>query len=712
MAEAARSLQAETAEAGRSGSIEDVALIEEYVDSGLAALLDGHEPRYRFDRLPIDSIPDRFTIHLSQPLPGFDSGNAKAYAATCHYLKDRPIYALVLDNKLPYRTDQIEAMKALQHPGVLTLHEAAHIRLSNPSEVRMVLFFDRPRGRTLAELIASGQSFNEPFIIRTIITPLCEALMAMRDIYVHHGRIHPSNIYLDERLQIGECLSEPCGVRQELLYEPIQRALSDPMGKGPATSQSDAYAIGILAYELLYGLQRFREVDSASWLRYVLEMGVYHVLLSNKEPSEAFTDFFRGTLPENLDERWGIEQVNLWCTGKRFNLIHPSLPNESTRPFLINDTNYFNRRALAHAIHKNWNRAAKDVRHSKLDRWLETSAHHADIADRVERIIRTTGGENSNNVKMNNECLSRVILSLDPMGPIRMDRVAFNVDGAGTATAYFYRQSMQQELNLLSEIIDLDLINYAAEFQEEKRGSATSSAGWKLQNLRAISKMKGIGFGIERVLYALNPGFACQSELLAAHHVTTLDDALYALDALAIKHAHNTSLLDRHLCAFLASRIDLNKEITFSQLAKFPVLRDNPELKAMRILAAAQEKAGRHRLLGLATWAAMRVEKLADNIHNRRARKQLRQSLKSAANTGYISHVLAALIESDVTKDDYTGFAKASMLYARNVQRIETMENPKTVDSMSKDLGARIAVFVAYLVLSITVYILIDQYYI
>lgn len=715
MAEAARSMEQQNESAGRGGSIEDIALIEEQVDSGLAALLENYEPRYRFDRLPVDSIPERFTLHLGQPLPELDSAGAKAYSATCHYLKDRAIYALVLNSRIPYRMAEIEAMKSVQNSHLLTLHEAAPIRLSQPSEVRMVLFLDRPKGQTLAELLASGRTFTEQYIVRSILAPLCEGLLALKEQNIHHGRINLDSLYLDEKLVIAECLSEPCGVRQHVLYEPIERALADPSGKGTATSKSDAYSVGMLAYDLLYGLQKFREVDAVTFTRYILEVGCYHLLIakSNKEPSEAMTDFFRGLLCENMHERWGLEHINNWLGGKRYNLIHPSLPNESTRPFTFAETDYFNCRALANAIHRNWARASKDIRQHKLDRWLETSAHRADTADRVERIIRSTGGESTNNPKLNNELASRIILSLDPTGPIRLDRVSVTVEGVGTAISHYLRHGMQQEIGQLNEIIDIDLINYAADVgNHDEKSPGSTNITWKLQSLRPQVKLTSLGFGMERAMYSLNSGLPCQSDLLLPYHVISIEDALNVLDSLSVRMARETSLMDRHLSAFLASKCEMAKEVKFPQLSRFPALRDNPELKTLRILSMAQEKIGRPKLPGLTAWAAMRVERLSDNIHNRRSRKQLKQSLKSAANTGYISYVLATLVESDITKDDYTGFATASMLYARNNQKIDALANPKTVQEMSKDLGARIAVFIAYLVLSITSYILLDQYYI
>ncbi len=695
-----------------SSGMDELAMLEEHVDSGLSKLLDTHEPSYRFETLPTDGIPDRFVLHYNRPLPALDSGGARAYEASCQFAKDRPVYALVLDAKTPHNTPMINALAGVAHPNLLTPIEAATIKISMLNEVRLVMFVDRPKGATLADIIASGQTFGEKHIIHNILTPICDALTTLREQGISHGRIHPRHIYIDERVVLGECVSEPQGMSQELIYEPIERALANPVARGAATPKSDVYSLAILTYELMFGAGRLREADGALYIKSILEMGAYHLLTASKDLSDDFADFFRGALCEDQNERWGLEHVRNWIGGKRYNLIHPSLPTESSRPFTFADADYFNCRAIANTIARNWSRAGKDIRQAKLDRWLAVSAHKNETADRVERIIRSTGGDKSTNPKLNNEMNARIIIALDPNGPIRHEKIAMNIDGIGTLAAQLLHHNHTQELAQLVEAIEFDLPNYLSDHSTIEKTNAVSDMLWKFQTIRMHIKQKDLGFGFERLLYGINPHLPCQSNLLLAHHVTEIEHALRVLDSLALINARDTSLLDRHLCGFLAAGINLSKEIKFAHLAKMPKLRDHPELKALKIISLAQVKAGNPKLVGLATWAAMRVEKLSEHIHNRKTRKTLKERLKDAASSGIISHTLNALTESDMTREDHVGFGKAVAIYDRNRNRIESLSNPKTVDKMSKDMGGRISVFLAYFALCITVYILIDEYYI
>lgn len=710
-AAAAQSLEDETASAARTGSLEDLALIEEHVDSGLTSLLESYTPGYRYEDVPLNGIPDRFMIDMNQPLPQFDSHSAKAYMATCLFQSSRQVYALVCDPRSPYQMRTIEKMRGMQHASLLTLHDAQPVRLSQLDAVRLVLFLDKPMGARLSDLLANGKTFHENYVIEQFLTPIVEGLAVMAEQDIFHGRINPDHIFVDEKVVLGECLSELPGLSQPALYEPVERALADPCGKGSATSKSDGYSLAILAYEMLYGLERYRSVDPITYIKNIHEYGSYHLLTTNRDITDTFNDFFRGLLNEDKHERWGLEHIRQWLGGKRYNIIQPSLPKEASRALTFNGQEYVSLRALAQAIFRNWARAGKELRGARVDRWLEMSAHRRETAEKVERILRSTGGESATAQKLNNEFAARMIVALDPTGPLRMEKIALNVDGLGPCIAHFLLNGMHQELGLLVEVINCDLPNFWADMSEAEKTPETSNTLWKLQHIRLQISMKAIGFGMERAMYTLNPNLPCLSEMLLRYHVTTAEEALAVLDALAVSKGRDTSLLDRHLSAFLASRLEMNKEVKFHQLAKMPALRDNPELQSLHILMLAQERLDKRKLVGLATWCAMRLEKLAENIHNRRTRRQLIEALRNAAATGYLSRVLAVLVESDLAKEDQNGFTRASALYARNFKRLGVLENPKTVAHMSRDLGGRISVFISYLILGITVYVLLEQYY-
>lgn len=692
------------------GPIDDVTLIEERVDTGLDALMESYEPKSRLDTLPLDMVGEYYRIDVHSPLPHLDTTSAKAYAAHHIHHPDIAVYALICDSKSPARGDALEALKGMKHAQGVMLLEHATSRISYLNENRQALICTRPKGQRLSERLREGVRFNEHQVIDLVLRPIVDILLLMNERQISHGRINPDNIFIDERITLGECLSEVPGVSQPYLYEPIERSLCDTFSKGSPSDRTDAYALAMLAYELLYGLEPLRKATQDEYNRLMIEKGTFHVLSLNREFNEQFTDFFRGTLVENKQERWGLEQVRNWLGGKRYNLIHPSLPSEASRPITINERPYYSRRSLAFGISRHWMQMAKDLRTAKLDRWLETSIHASDCADKVSKVIRNCGGESTRNERHNNEMNAKLIIAMDPNGPIRMKDIAFNVDGTGASLCHYLLHNRQAELNQLIDAIEFDLPGFWSDMSSLPKLPSTTNTLWRMGQIRSQIRLTTIGYGIERALYDLNQGLPCQSALLLPYHLTTADGVLHALDTLAKTH-HGNSLLDRHVAAFLASRIEMAKEISFENLSRLPKLKNHPELMAIRILSLAQEKVGRPRLVGLSTWAAMRLDALIDNIHNRGLRKKLKGNLKKAAATGLVSYVLAVLVDNVYTRDDYNGFTKASAIYQINLQRIDGLQNPKALSHMAHELGGRFATFVAYIILGITCYILLNQYY-
>ncbi len=686
------------------------ALIEEAFDSGLRKLLEDFEPALNFAQHPKDILDDRYTIFVGQPLPEFDTTSAKAYAAADKQNDGLELIAYVYTPDMPMREKALNALVSMTHPNLQNLHAFGAVALSHTSRMNIVMFMDRPKGQRLSELIAEGTGYNERQIIDTIITPLYNALTALKEKNISHGCVNPYTIYVGETLMLGECVCEPAGMSQPAIYEPIERALCSINGKGSPGTKTDSYAIGMLVYELLYGLDKFKQASFKEYSEKILEFGSYNLLSATHEFPDAFVDFFRGILAENKEDRWGLTQIGQWIDGKRFNLIHPSVPSEASRPLLFAEQEYVSRRALANGIFHHWDEAMKELRGAKVDRWLEMSVHRSELAEKVERIISMTGGEYTTNPRSNMEMAARVISLLDPHGPLRINTLALHVDGMGLTLANAVKENLQQDIATLLNIINFDLPTFWSELTEEPKTPETSTIVWQLQQMRSYLNLTGIGFSMERIMYDLNPSLPCQSELIQPYIATNVKEVLMALDAKAKTMATDSSLIDRHVAAYLASKIDIKKEISFSQLSKLPDLRNDPELQVLKILALAQEKKAKEKMVGLATWAAMRMDKVLHKIHNRKLRKTLQQQLKRAASSGKVLEVISIVLDEDITGDDYEGFSRAQALYHYNVARIDLLRNPKKMELSAKDLGGRIAVFIAYIVLCITCYLMLDQY--
>ncbi|MFZ4542268.1 MAG: protein kinase domain-containing protein [Rickettsiales bacterium] len=684
----------------------EIPLIEEQVETGLQQLLDNYRSPFPLGNEKKDDLLGRFTLFPGRSLPEFDYRYAKAYEAHDDFNASRSIYAMVCDPNMPVRALAINELTTFVHPNCVSLLGAGTVNCSHLGESRNVLFLERPRGVALSEILKKQARLHEHKVIDYVLQPAVKALVAMQEKKISHGHIHPGNFYVSNTSQLGDCFSAPCSTQAHYLYEPLERLMADPLGRGEANEKSDVYSLAILAFDLMYGLDKIKSIPREMFIERVVNQGTYHVFATNREFSDAFQDFFRGILNENPAERWGLEQLGQWINGKRFNMIAPSSPKEATRPLVFVNEEFSSRRMLACAFHTHWREALKDVKNLKVDRWCEMSLHRPELAEKLDRSMRIAGHASTD--AQLNDMLTRVIAILDPTGPLRSHALSLRPDAIGTVLADIIQHN-GQELGQLLSFIENDFGNFWVAQADSNKTPEMSAAIWRLQKVRPFLKSKAIGFGLERTLYDLNPSLCCQSPLLKAQHVTTAVDALKALDALAPTLGADTSLVDRHIAAFIASKIDMGKEIRIHDLSNVPLLADNQELVMLKLLAKAQQKNSKLPLVGLCTWAAMRIEKMIDTIHNRIIRKRLKLQLKKLAQNGNIYEVMTAIINTDVSFRDHDGFAKAIALHQINQDRMDRLKNEEILDYKAKRSGGKMAMIISYSILVITSYITISD---
>ena len=682
----------------RMDALDAQVLIEEQVDSGLKSLLEGYRSPFGSGQERRDELNKHLILHAERPIPRLSHSYAQAYAAEDLHNAERQIYALVFEAGIPHRAQAIQELTGFAHPNLSYLHGAGTVFCSHLGEARMVAFVDMPEGNTLADYLNTQGRMHPNVVKEKLLIPMGQALTALRERKTCHGNLRPEIIYMGDTLLLGECISAPCGTLSHYLYEPPERRQCQPLARGETTEKTDLYALGVMVFDLMYGLDKQRDMGEQEFTRLSMDVGCYHAFAGTREFPDVYTDFFRGVFNDNPNERWGVDHLLQWLDGKRFNMIAPATAKEASRPFLFQGENIFNRRVLAYQFHRHWRETVKDIKHMKLDRWADMSLHKPEMAERIERTLRIAGDASTE--KHVNDMMSRILSILDPCGPIRGVNITLRPDGIGPLMAQLMAEG-NSELNTLMNFIETDISNFWSELDDYNKAEQNTVL-WKLQRVRTYMKSRAFGFGPERLLYDLNPSLACQSPLLKSLHIMNPNDALKALDGLAKQLAPDTSFMDRHLAAFVASRSDISKEIRLLDLSTIPALADNPELVVLKILAKAQARNERLVLVGLSTWAAMRVEKMLDEIHNRTIRREMKQQLRALASTGSLNDVLSAVVNRDMALQDHEGFAKAIAIFQLNQAKIEKLRNPRLIDKQASDLGGKLASTISNFVLLIT----------
>ena len=679
-----------------------IIMLEEQVETGLADFLASYRSEHTPGGGKKDELANRFTLFPNKPIAELSHPFAKAYQGSDSISPNRSVYAMVLENKIPCRQHLAAELTVFSHPNLVQLLGSGTVMCSHLNESRLVLFFERPAGKLLSEAMKETPRLHEHIVTDYVLSPAAQALNALRDKKITHGNLGPASFFMGETPVINECISAPSGTLAHHVYQPVEVMLADPLGRGEADERADVYALGILALELIYGIDKQKAMPREDLIRMILAKGAYQTFIAGREITANLEDFLRGIFNDNPADRWGLDQFTQWLGGKRFNMIAPTVSKDTTRPFVFGGDNYFNPRVLAFALHQQWRLAAKELRQSRLDRWCETNLHRSEISEKVERALRT-GGDGSNDAQTN-EMITRTIAALDPIAPIRTLSLATRPDGIGALLAHSIAENDSTTTEQLIALLDADIAMYWSELAPERRDHDYTATISKLQKSRSSLKKKEIGFGMERLLYELNPALPCQSPLFKQHYVSDIASALKILDAIASKSAATTSFVDRHLMAFLSCKLGMNKEMQLTDLAAMPALSKNEELIALRILARAQSKHPALKLPGLCAWAGMRVERMLDAIHSRVIRKKMKLKLRKLAEMGKLENLLDGVLNRNVTIRDYDGFTKAIALHQINTNKIERYKNPKLVDYYARDTGGRISTMIAYIILTITGY--------
>lgn len=192
---------------------------------------------------------------------------------------------------------------------------------------------------------------------------------------------------------------------------------------------------------------------------------------------------------------------------------------------------------------------------------------------------------------------------------------------------------------------------------------------------------------------------------MKSYNVQSIQGMLAALDSIASKLGkQDTSLLDRHISAFLACKLDIGKEIKIQDVAQVPALAKNQELIAIRILARAQQKVSKERYVGLACWVALRVDGMLSAIHNRGLRGPLKARLRTAAASGNIPDVLNVLVNREIIQKDQEGFHRALLQYTKNELSAKKLQDKGHLSKLARRMGGRVSSLVGYAVLVISLY--------
>jgi hypothetical protein len=168
----------------------------------------------------------------------------------------------------------------------------------------------------------------------------------------------------------------------------------------------------------------------------------------------------------------------------------------------------------------------------------------------------------------------------------------------------------------------------------------------EFKQMQQFLRQTAPGYGIERCLYMFNRALPCLSPIVGDRYLDTLRDLLPTLESIVQERGELPALVDRHLPAFIASRINGNLDRQLMAL----VGRDHegmaPKIGMLEIFARIQSNFGPEQLPFLTEWLARELEPTLDRLKSRSRRETMLNKLKVAATSGDLVDL------NDVLNDD------------------------------------------------------------
>ncbi len=618
-------------------------------------------------------VRERFFVDGSKPLPQFSSPNAKAFLAEDRHDLSRALFALVCTPGTPIRLGNISKIRENPGRGVLEIVESEVVHWPAVSQKTMIIIFAQPQGGRVVDEIKSGSSrLTEYDIPRRVISPIVDAIRHMNSIGVTHRAIRPDNVFfLDENKEeivVGECITTPPGYDQPSIFEPLERAMAPPAGRGDGGISDDLYALGATLVILTLGQNPVERMSNEDLLFRRMTMGSYAAICGNARVPIPLLEPLRGLLSDEHDERWGLEQIDQWLNGRKQTPMQKKAAKKSETPFRFGGQDHTNVRTLAHAFNRQVSDAAKILEDETFHAWLRRAAGEQELSETLKGFIDNAKFHKDSFQGSEEHLVSRCCAAMDPHGPIRYKGITVCVDGFGPMLAI--EMIRDGNVQTLAEIISKDIF----QFWTGERSAFVDL----LDTARDFVQMKQWlsinepGYGLQRCLYELNSGLPCQSTLILEQAVFSVRELLPALDDASNQSDANARPMDRHIAAFIASRF--NEDIN-PHLRALAAQRESTSIIGMlSLLAFLQWKLRIAPVYGLASWMGGLLGPAINSYHSRSTRRDLEREIPKLVRRGSLPDLFDMIDNAERRQEDQDGYADALEEYSACMTEIQEIE--------------------------------------
>lgn len=622
-------------------------------------------------------LKDRYLIDLNAPLPKLDTPTASAFAVSDRRDAGSKQFALACTPGLPPRSNVLSFLKSESPGGVLPLMDYDIINWPPLQQSTLVVIYRQPLGGRLSDVLNSDEKrISEHDLAKLIIEPLSATLGIFEVRHLTHRSIRPRNMFfMDEEhkeLVLGDCVATPPGYDQPLVFETIERGMASPGGRGDGGIAEDIYALGVT---LAFCIDRGNPVagmTTEEMFKSKIEQGTYATICGKMRVPVTLIEALRGMLSDDLSERWDLDALNHWLDGQRRTPIQRKPAQKADKPFAFQKMQHSTPRTLSYAFINNPDEALKTIQSPELTTWLRRSLHSPELTDTIKGTLDTAKVFNNKPQGSNDFVLTKICIALDPAAPINYKKFSFMPEAFGTAMATEYlRQGTAQ---IPAEVLAHDIINTWFSLQD-KYDPVAIAIEKHFEQLKRFSLNNDMGYGVERVLYEINPSLPCQSPLLKEDYVAYIEDLLPALDTAANRVDVKTKPMDRHIAAFIAARF--NQDIAPHLQALSSPEEEKSLIGMLSLLAFLQWHLKEESLLGLSSWLGGLLGPAINTYFSRSTRREIENDIPKLVRKGSLPELFDLIDNIEKRKKDSDEFAEAQAEFAAAEKEIQEIEGDK-----------------------------------
>ncbi len=649
-------------------------------------------------------LDEKYRIIPSSPLVDLGTPGAKAYVARNLKNPGEPLFARICEPGVFPRVEVMVQLKNLREASAIIPEGWGPVFWPVTGQRCFAIIFRRPEGGPVMPSLSSrNPKIDSEKILKSLLAPALTTLTLFERRKITHRTIRPDNIFstgpAGGNYIFGDCVSVPPSWGQSTIFETIESSMTPAVGRGKGTIADDIYALGATMLFMGLGHCPVAGMSDRDLLAAKVENGSFVTLLGGEVIPGGLREPIRGMLSDDPIDRWTLDDLFHWSSGTLRRSARPLRDYRTYRPVKFRNREYRNTRMLAHAYGIHWKEAAKQLRSKEFDTWLHRGLTDADLVEVLEDII--SGSTGSDGDIGDAKLVTRICSAMDPEGPLKYKGLTVMPDGMGYALSAAVEDGNKETVNLVTELIQKGI---ASDWFQQKivlgRTDLTLEAK-TFKTLQQFVRHAGPGYGVERVLYELNPFLPCRSKAVTSAYVYSLRDLLPALEKVVQEKGSLGKLIDRHIAAFIASRIKGSVDNQLVALENTTGVSVAAKIGMTGLLAKVQNEYQHQMTPHLAAWLVEELRPAIARYHSKSLRKRISEKMDEIAISGNLIELYQTLSNKNVAAKDEKAQGRAKREYTDSMREIKRLESEE-FQFEAKRTGWRIAAGISLVIGTVT----------